>query len=237
VINDPVNAKDPLGLEYDPVDCWSISFLKPTVFYVCESSNFVFPGRKDLRDGGDTRGGGGAAADPKTRLTTQLIAALLTLGPGCTAFFGGADTLKQRAKEIPGNITIVEVGGAGYDDPIPGAPDWTFRKFVESVNNPSAVAMTVKFTNTSPQDHNSIILTEKFYNPGPSELLLFGNGDLAQFQRNTLVHEFMHILNNMGDADLANQWKLDEKGYNGRTPSDAIAEFLADDCSSQRKKK
>jgi len=56
VINDPINASDPFGLEYDPVNCWSISFLNPEVFYICGP-------REDLKGIG---GGGATNGDPRT---------------------------------------------------------------------------------------------------------------------------------------------------------------------------
>lgn len=83
----------------------------------------------------------------------------------------------------------------------------------------------------------TIILGPIFHNPkaftdikGVKDLLeAYGNSTSA-FQRGTLIHEFAHIIFNMGDNELAAFWDLANKGYDISNASSAIGLFIANDC-------
>ena len=59
-------------------------------------------------------------------------------------------------------------------------------------------------------------------------------GNLIKFRELTLVHEFMHVLNNMGDRSLFDKWEkeggvLDQDMH----PSRALFKFLAQGCPTK----
>jgi hypothetical protein len=84
--------------------------------------------------------------------------------------------------------------------------------------------------NGQAQPYNTIILGREFSSPSANNLkFLYYGSNLASYQQGTLVHEYMHILNNANDTDLARKWDLKGKGYEGH-PSNMISEFLIADC-------
>ena len=233
--NNPVNRIDPLGLE----DFWHIWGWD----YVSIAGGFG-PGigsgtggggyHPPLEDTGVDTGPGGIGVPIGTRYVTRLIEALKSLGKGCKEFFGGQATIDQRISEIDGDITIVSHNTEGMNDPIPGRPTQTFNDYwtrvVNSEGGKPPVAVAVAF-NGQAQPYNSIILGPGYFKPKGFVFNLVGK-NVTKYQNITLIHEYMHILNNLSDADLAEKWGLGEKGYDVSEEgvSDSISQFLSQDC-------
>jgi hypothetical protein len=233
VINDPVNAKDLLGLEYDPVDCWSISFLNPTVFYVCESSNFVFPGRegrKDLRDGGDTRGGGGSPVPiqpPPSTTAEKRRARFLKQHSGCES------AINVAAQEQGIAETISEIGTfyEPYSDP-------------NSDSNRRLLSTSLTDLGFRPPNSTQLqyVIGEGGFvaltNPDTSKVYLgftYTNSRNEDAKDLLIVHESLHLLFRTGHSEIANALGLRNNGkeFTGNddaAASDAIDNWLAAGC-------
>jgi hypothetical protein len=177
----------------------------------------------------------------------------MSLGPGCTEFFGGLDTLDDRANEVLNDtgkdeIKFVAQGGPGWHDPIPGAPRNilfqrpTYREFWhDNPNHENVAATTVAFPGQPPQTFNTIILGNWFFNGPPTNNAIWRSlpqqNRLDAWQNLVLVHEYMHILNNADDKALADKW-TSEGGHlpSAANPSISLSLFLAQDCPHDKKK-
>ncbi|HEY6328902.1 MAG TPA: hypothetical protein VI756_06160 [Blastocatellia bacterium] len=197
---------------------------------------------------------------PSEDYIARLISALRSLGPGCRKALGGTATIERRVLEIRGDITIVsEEDPTAMARPIPHGPvagywfrkPWTFQdywndKAAKSFSPPAAT--TISFNDwhgwIDAQSYNSIILGPAFSNPavydGKTCDYIKANvvGDIATVYDNTLlVHEYLHILNNADDVQLAKILRLDAVGYdihNQMFASSAISRYLINDCGPER---
>jgi RHS repeat-associated protein len=245
VQNGPVNAIDPTGLflaapqPTPSMDLWMIWWL-------------IFGGPSTGSGGSGTSEPGGpilvAPPDRPEELRQQLKKALTNLGPGCTEFFGGKDVLQFRADEIGDWLRIVDPYSAAGNDRIPNAPGGifsrpeTYRRYWREQRTASTAAMTVAYTGHSPQEYNSIIYGDLFINPDSSSSIWKAatkgisdyNAAILAFQNLVLIHEYMHILNSMGDQDLKDKW-VKEGGIMGNgDPSIELSLFIGNDCPKKK---
>jgi RHS repeat-associated protein len=207
---------------------------------------------EDDEDGEEESGGGQGPISKATQAKQKLAHALRNLGPGCTTFFGGKDTLDQRADEVLNDtgkdeIKFVAQGGPGWHDPIPDAPRNilgqrpTYREFWRGDPNHEIIGATVvAFPGQPPQDFDTIILGNFFFNGPPTNNAIWRNlpqqNRLDAWQNLILVHEYMHILNNAGDQELLDKW-IREGGQfpSDGNPSFRLSIFLAQDCPHSKK--
>ena len=186
--------------------------------------------------------GGGEAEPVEPDHVDQLSDALRALGPGCKGFFGGADTIEKLAANMKSaGLKVVAVGGKGYDDIIQNGSE-TYRAFWE--RDPIGIATAVGYGSEDkrPGRYLSIILSPKFFSRDPAVNKWFDpraiggyaatDAGFAAFQRDALVHEYMHIYTNLSDPKLTDYWRLGAKGYDVNNPSLAIAQFIKNDCQS-----
>jgi hypothetical protein len=100
------------------------------------------------------------------------------------------------------------------------------------------VAWVVSFCvngDCSTQIANQTILGPAFFNPAILDPLGLEreNGNVRRYQSDMLIHEYMHILNKANDEELAEKWGLGNKGYDTTDPSNAISDFIANDCRNK----
>jgi RHS repeat-associated protein len=243
VQNDSINAVDPLGLDafsgggiplpgFDYArGCFliqpppSISSLPLVTVVLCS------------HDENGVGGGVGWGGLPQLPLldywVQELILALKNLKEGCKSFFGGSGTIDHRISQIKNGTLPLRILPWDSNALIPNSPNGqTFSQYWNGLpgniqNN--SVAYTVNYDNQA-QPYNSIIVGPLFYSGVPA-LLPFVNNDLGIFRSLTLVHEFMHVLNNMGDRALFEKWEKEGAKLDGSLhPAIALFKFLAEDC-------
>ena len=253
--NDPINAFDPDGR----VTVCSIIASGPLFLTMGGDwaliGSFTLSRCEDIgswRNDTDRGGGGGSGISIAAEAKHALAEALRHMGPGCQDFFGGQQTLNQRANQVDSSndddLRFIAQGGEHWHDRIPGSPRNllgqrpTYRDFWQDGATEASVAQTVAFLNLSPQNFNTILLGNQFFNgparPGESAIwsALPGRGRLAAFQSLVLIHEYMHLLNNMNDQQLVDKW-TSERGRlpDAADPSIRLSLFIAQDCPHEKK--
>jgi hypothetical protein len=170
----------------------------------------------------------------ESNFVTQTQNAFKELGDGCKKFFGGPRALEDYAK-IAEKLKFFQTVGPQASMPI---PDYSPRTTVSQYwnNTPrGSIAVTVSSgSGTSLRVHPVVILGPGFFSFAYAGAwnVLYG-GDMAKFQRDILVHEFMHYFLQKDDMGLAQFWELAGKGYQFNdtiTASQAVQMFLLNDC-------
>jgi RHS repeat-associated protein len=244
--NDPVNLVDPNGLlEWNPYACGAGYHWDFWAARCVPNGTAHNPGLpwSDLNLG--TLWGSLPLMLPplspglglKDYWATELINALKGLSQECKNFLGTDAAINQRIAEINSGALPIRVVTETSKDQIPNSPRGeTFSQYwnrLPEATRINSVAYTVNYGGQA-QPYNSIIVGPMFYSGSP-DLLPFVNNKIGDFRALTLVHEFMHVLNNMGDVALFNKWKeegatLDDSLH----PSIALFKWLADNCPNTK---
>jgi hypothetical protein len=184
----------------------------------------------------------------------QLIGALKNLSPECLQALGGQDAVNGLIDKLKDPdqfpLDIVLAGTDAGDLPIPNFPaaqggsSVTFNgmfKFMSKRYGGKLLSYTVIVNNwngwTDAQTYHSIILGPAFLNPAqldPDGLAAAG-GNVGRFQQATLMHEFMHLVNDMDDQRLASQFGLQAKGYDvssSSAASNSLQRFFEGGCKN-----
>ncbi|MFY9570297.1 MAG: hypothetical protein WAV20_02700 [Blastocatellia bacterium] len=210
---------------------------------VTEAGSFGLFGKKINQDhssgSGEETGGENESIDA---LLKNLSDALLSLGPGCKKFFGGEERVKRLADDLNG----IHIARWDSNQAIDHGQRFAYTFWrVETVIqywgrhtlSADSVAQTVYYNRyedgaIDAQTYNTIILGPAYFNEKNEaekdwSFRALYNGNLYRYQRDVLVHEFMHLNNNLDDAGLAKKWGLDTT----LGASQAISQFLANDCN------
>ena len=207
VHNDPVNLVDYNGAEadrpYDPFqalwDLWA------------HSRDLYAP----LTQPEDANGG---SITPTLSVTVDdLIRALQRLPRVCINFFGGQETINQRIQELRDGTTMMiqfkdmrSQGGQLIPDDVYGR---TYQQYWEqdAARGGDRNALAKSMAINGPGIDKTILLGSGYFDPG--WMFAIGNFMRGTFPRGTeqlqelvLIHEYMHILNNMNEEQLFRKW-------------------------------
>jgi hypothetical protein len=204
VHNDPVNLVDYNGAEadrpYDPFqalwDLWAHSRDLYAPFIQPEVSN------------------GGSIESYPSVTVDDLIKALQKLPKGCVDFFGGQGTINQRIQELSSgksdlSVKFIDMSIQGKWQIPDDSYNRTYQQYWDQQPTQGDVfarALAIK----GPGYDRTILLGNQFFNPG--WLFTIVNGirgvfrDTAHLQQIVLVHEYMHILNNMNEEEMWDKW-------------------------------
>jgi len=226
VQNDPINFVDksglllesPDGISGSGSDCQSIfvavdwsSSDGPTGTGVL---SYGFTYRSCVTSSGGSSGGADSLVPAVT--TDDLIRALERLPRGCIDFFGGQGTINQRIQELRNGtmmITFIDMRSQGGQL----IPDDVYRRTYQQYwnqdaargGNPNALAKSLAIR--GPGIDKTILLGSGYFDPGwEFSIGNFISGTFPrgaeQLQELVLIHEYMHILNNMNEMQLWDKW-------------------------------
>ncbi|MGE0102576.1 MAG: RHS repeat domain-containing protein [Blastocatellales bacterium] len=247
VQNDPINFVDksglllesPDGISGSGSDCQSIfvavdwsSSDGPTGTGVL---SYGFTYRSCVTSSGGSSVGG---TDFEPDFKQKLIDALRSLSEGCKEFFGGSDTINMRIEELQSgrfkDLKVIDMrvqGGSRItNDPL----NRTYQQYWDQQGWGPVFARAVAI-NDSPIDYQTILLGSLFFRGAALWGLnqIIGANDISHLQDLILVHEYMHILNNMNEGDLYRKWT---SGNHGADINDRIGlgpgsvQWMANGC-------
>ncbi|QQS46781.1 MAG: hypothetical protein IPM66_23320 [Acidobacteriota bacterium] len=163
----------------------------------------------------------------------DLVRAIERLPRGCIDFFGRERTINQRIQELSNGtmmITFIDMRSQGGQLIPDDVYRRTYQQYWNRSGNPDALAKSLAIR--GPGIDKTILLGPGYFDPGWE--FTVGNFIRRTFPRGTeqlqelvLMHEYMHILNNMNEEQLFRKWttgpgaavistaEIDSMGYAG----------------------
>jgi hypothetical protein len=186
-----------------------------------------------------------SSSDGAARVTLfDVASAVKNLGKGCKRFLGGEEHLGQIASFAQG-MRVVELISTDSDKKVPGL-DQTYREYWDSsgLGNRPVARVIARSESGSYKTYPYIIVGPGYFIPAQinADMRDFFNraygSDIGKWQRDALVHEFMHIWTNKNDMDMAKLWK-DQGADLGdistrEKASGEIALFMSRDCKKKK---
>ena len=165
--------------------------------------------------------GGGENTGMESLVTVDdLVEALKNLPKGCVDFFGGQSTINSRINELQNgsfNITFIDMRSPGGQLIPTDEYHRTYQQYWDQTGTPDAVAMAIYMHGA---DIDRTILIGSDYHSWWkynwfNKSMAAGYISQQEYQQVTLVHEYMHILNNMNHKQLVEKWEKEGAHFNG----------------------
>lgn len=188
-------------------------------------------------------------------LTDILIEGLGNLGGQCVSDLGARAATDGRIAELRRERGEIHFESWDSSNPINNSPNvgrifnhiqtvneyWRDRNEQDHVSEfMQPAGRTVAYNRTNDeggidaQKYHTIILGPAYFNPGlDAKGLQLAGGNIERYRQTILVHEYLHLLNDLDDQGLFNHFHLGERGYGGLQPTNAITEWLLSNCANR----